>query len=247
VAAWYDTYKKAGLQVIGVHAPEYAFEKEPRNVKAGAKSLGIHYPVAIDNNLSTWTNYRNRYWPASYLIDAQGVVRNISFGEGDYDATEKLIRELLADASPGIQLPPPTHTPDETPTGPLTRETYLGATKQVNFAGSEPYRQGSGSFTLPDPQPADTFALAGDWKLGSQSITPAGDGARIRLSFTASHVQMVLSGTGTVTVKRAGATTTVPVSGTPRAYEIVTTDATTTGTLSVTVSPGVAAYSFTFG
>ncbi|RNE63616.1 cytochrome c biogenesis protein DipZ [Cryobacterium tepidiphilum] len=247
VAAWYDTYKDVGLQVIGIHSPEYAFEKEPRNVKAGAKSLGIHYPVAIDNNLSTWTNYRNRYWPASYLIDAEGVVRNISFGEGDYDSTEKLIRELLKDADPGVQLPPPTDTPDETPSGPLTRETYLGATKQVNFAGSEPYRQGSGSFTLPDAQPENTFALGGDWKLDSQSITPEGDDARIRLSFTASHVQMVLSGEGTVTVTVAGKTTTVPVTGTPRAYEIFTADTAATDTLAVSVSPGVAAYSFTFG
>jgi len=247
VAAWYDTYKKAGLQVIGVHSPEYAFEKEPRNVKAGARSLGIHYPVAIDNNLSTWTNYRNRYWPASYLIDAKGVVRNISFGEGDYDVTEKLIRELLKDADPGVQLPPPTETPDTTPTGPLTQETYLGATKEGNFGGSEPYHQGAATFTLPDNQRENTFALGGDWKLESQSITPAHGTARIRLSYTAAHVQMVLSGEGTITVTNGGATTTVPVTGTPRAYEIVTTDATTTGTVQVAVSPGVDAYSFTFG
>ena len=100
VTAWYDAYKDAGLEVIGVHAPEYAFEKEPRNVKAGARNFGIEYPVALDNTLSTWTNYRNRFWPAHYLVDASGTVRHIKFGEGDYSVTEKLIRELLVQNNP---------------------------------------------------------------------------------------------------------------------------------------------------
>ena len=101
VVAWDAAYRDAGLQVIGIHSPEYAFEKDAANVAAGAEGFGITYPVALDNTLSTWTNYRNRYWPAHYLIDAEGTVRHISFGEGNYAATEKLIRELLQDAEPG--------------------------------------------------------------------------------------------------------------------------------------------------
>ena len=85
-----------------MHSPEYAFEKIAGNVASGAGDLGITYPVALDNNLSTWTNYRNRYWPAEYLIDANGTVRHIKFGEGDYDVTENLIRELLVDANPDV-------------------------------------------------------------------------------------------------------------------------------------------------
>ena len=100
VVGWYDKYKDLGLEVIGVHSPEYAFEKIPGNVASGADDLGINYPIALDNSLSTWTNYRNRYWPAEYLIDADGTVRHIKFGEGDYDVTENLIRELLVDAEP---------------------------------------------------------------------------------------------------------------------------------------------------
>ena len=117
VTDWYGKYSDAGLEVIGVHSPEYAFEKVPANVASGAKDLGITYPVALDNNLSTWTNYRNRYWPAEYLIDADGTVRHIKFGEGDYDVTENLIRQLLTDAHPGVKLPPPGDSADTTPQG----------------------------------------------------------------------------------------------------------------------------------
>ena len=83
--------------MIGVHTPEYAFEKVTANVVKGAADVGITYPIALDNGYSTWTNYRNMYWPAEYLIDAQGTVRHVKFGEGDYNDTEKLIRQLITD------------------------------------------------------------------------------------------------------------------------------------------------------
>ena len=249
VTAWYDTYKDSGLEIIGVHSPEYAFEKEPRNVIAGAEGFGIHYPVAIDNSLSTWTNYRNRYWPAHYLIDAQGVVRNIKLGEGDYATTEKLIRELLTQANPDETLPAATEIADDTPgVGTTTPETYLGTTKQVNFAGSEKYRAATTEFSLPKNQQADSFALDGSWTLGTQSITPVGpDAATVRLHYTGKEVRMVLSGEGMITVTINGKSTQVPVSGTPNSYEILKNATDSSGTIDVSVTPGVAAYSFTFG
>ena len=97
VVRWYDAYRDKGFEVIGVHTPEYAFEKEQANVVSGAKDLDIAYPIAMDNDFSPWTNYRNRYWPAEYLIDQQGTVRHVKFGEGDYDVTESLIRQLLSE------------------------------------------------------------------------------------------------------------------------------------------------------
>ncbi|SEB91753.1 Cytochrome c biogenesis protein CcdA [Paramicrobacterium humi] len=248
VTAWYDAYEDAGLEVIGVHSPEYAFEKKEANVKAGAAALGIRYPVAIDNSLSTWTTYRNRYWPAHYLIDAKGVVRHITFGEGGYDTTEKLIRQLLTAANPDVQLPPPTDVADTTPDAAQTPETYLGTTKEVNFSGNEAYSATTTHFRLPRELPRDSFALDGDWELGTQSITPAADAARIRLAFTAGHVEMVLSGEGTVTITRGdGSTDTIEVSGVPRSYVVVTDAASGTGTLDAELSRGVTAYSFTFG
>ncbi|MGW4930122.1 cytochrome c biogenesis protein DipZ [Agromyces sp. NPDC004153] len=249
VVAWDEAYRDAGLAVVGIHSPEYAFEKEPRNVEAGIAAFGIDYPVGLDNSLATWTNYRNRYWPAHYLIDADGVVRHISFGEGHYAATEGLIRELLADTDPSVALPAPTEQDDDTPeAGSTTAETFLGTTKQVNFAGDEPYRRATTAFAFPDRLPADAFALDGAWSLDTQSIAPGADAARVRLAYTGREVRMVLGGAGSVTVDDgSGEPRRIDVSGVPRSYELVRTDAAASGTLTVTVSAGVDAYSFTFG
>lgn len=248
VTAWDDAYRDAGLQVVGIHAPEYAFEKEPGNVKSAADKFGMRYPVALDNTLSTWTNYRNRYWPAHYLIDADGTVRHIKFGEGDYDVTEKLIRELLRDANSAAQLPKPTDTADDTPnTANITRETYLGATKRVNFGGAERYSSGDRSFSFPGKQVKDSFALDGDWTLTSQSITPKGADGKVRLNYRAKEVRMVLAGTGTVAYEAGGQSKTIQVSGTPNSYRLLSTADITAGSVTVTVGAGVQAYSFTFG
>ncbi|MDQ0893099.1 cytochrome c biogenesis protein CcdA [Agromyces ramosus] len=248
VVAWDDAYRDAGLRVIGIHSPEYAFEKEPRNVEAGITAFGIDHPVGLDNSLATWTNYRNRYWPAHYLIDAEGTVRHISFGEGNYAETEQLIRELLEDADPGVSLPPVTDQLDDTPDADsTTRESFLGTTKQVNFGGDEPYRRATTGFQFPDELPGDAFALDGDWALDTQSVTPADGPARVRLDYTASEVRMVLGGTGTVTVDDGRDARVIAVAGVPRSYELVKTDAAASGTITVTVSTGVDAYSFTFG
>lgn len=250
VVAWDKAYRDAGLQVIGIHSPEYAFEKDAANVKAGAKDFGITYPVALDNNLSTWTAYRNRYWPAHYLIDADGTVRHIAFGEGNYAATEKMIRELLDDADPGVQLPAATEVADDTPdAGSTTRETFLGSSKDVNFAGPDAYRAGEGSFAYPDDQAADTFALDGDWTVQTQFATPTGpDAGGIRLDYHAAEVRMVLAGEGKVRVTRDdGTTDEIAVTGTPRSYALVEGDDIAAGVLEVQVDPGVEVYSFTFG
>ena len=248
VVAWNKSYADAGLQVIGIHSPEYAFEKNADNVKSGAQGFGITYPVALDNNLDTWTNYRNRYWPAHYLIDAQGVVRHIAFGEGNYATTEKLIRELLQQANPNAQLPAATDVTDTTPdVSNITPETFLGWTKKVNYAGDTKYTSGPGTFTVPQNQPADTFALKGDFTLESQYVTPTTTDASIVLNYNASNVRMVLAGSGTITVRvDGGDPKTIPVSGTPNSYELRSGSA-GSGTIEVTVSPGVQAYSFTFG
>ncbi|MFJ8894562.1 cytochrome c biogenesis protein DipZ [Leifsonia sp. NPDC102414] len=248
VVAWDKAYRAAGLDVIGVHSPEYAFEKVPANVEAGAKGFGITYPVAIDNTLSTWTNYRNRYWPAHYLIDAKGVVRNVQFGEGNYASTEKLIRQLLQDAKPGVSLPAATEVKDTTPTaGSTTRETYLGTTKVVNFGGSEKYSGSTPTFAFPAKQPANSFALDGAWTLNTQFVEPTAQDARIRLNYKAAEVRMVLSGSGTVSYTADGVTKTIDVTGTPDSYELLKSASAKTGNVIVTIPKGVSAYSFTFG
>lgn len=247
VVDWYNRYSDAGLTVIGVHTPEYAFERVRSNVESGAADLDITYPVALDNSYSTWTNYQNRYWPAEYLIDANGVVRHIKFGEGDYAETERLIRELLTDANPTVKLPAPTDAPDTTPGSGRTPETYLGVGKEINYAGGGVYDEGTANFEYPAVLPADTFALRGPWRLDYQGATAVGDASSIKLNYQAKNVYLVVGGTGTVTVIRGGETTAVPISGPPTLRQIVADDDVHRGELEVRLGQGLQAFSFTYG
>ena len=247
VTDWYDKYKDAGLEVIGVHSPEYAFEKVKSNVVSGAADLGITYPIALDNNLSTWTNYRNRYWPAEYLIDGNGTVRHIKFGEGDYDVTETLIRQLLLDANPDIELPAPSESVDTTPTSGQTPETYFGVGKMVNYGGTDVYDEGTADFNYPADLADDSFAYRGRWKLDYQGATAESDNSTIALKYKAKNVYIVAGGEGTVTVTRDGKTTTVPISGPPQSRQIVADNEVKRGQVEVRLSKGLQAFSFTYG
>ena len=243
---WYDTYRDRGLEVIGVHTPEYAFEKVQANVVSGAEDLGITYPIAMDNAFSTWTNYRNHYWPAHYLIDKQGVVRHIKFGEGDYATTEKLIRQLLSDGDDAA-LPAATERPDGTPTTPTTPETYFSVGKVVNYGGTGRYDEGTHTFEFPDQLAPDRFALRGPWALDYQGATAQSDGATIKLNYHARNVYLVVGGTGTVRVTRDGVSTDLPVAGPPNMRQIVADDTDSAGSIEVSLDEGLQAYSFTYG
>ena len=244
---WYQTYKDDGFEVIGVHTPEYAFEKVESNVVTGADDLGITYPVALDNSFSTWTNYRNRYWPAKYLIDADGTVRHIKFGEGDYATTESMIRQLITAANPDVTLPAPTENTDTTPDAGLTPETYLGVGKVVNYAGDGVYDQGSAPYRVPADLAEDSFALSGTWTLDYQGATADSPASTIALNYHAKDVYIVVGGTGTVSVTRDGRTETTQVSGPPTAHQIVTGDAVAAGHIDVRVDEGLQVFSFTYG
>ncbi len=246
IVDWYDAYRDSGLEVIGVHTPEYAFEKVEGNVADGARRLGITYPVALDNGYSTWTNYRNRYWPAKYLIDANGVVRHIKFGEGDYDTTEKLIRELLAE-KPGVNLPAPVDSVDTTPKDDTTPETYLSVGKAVNYGGSGQYDQGAFDFTYPPKLSSDTFALRGRWRLDYQGATADSDESSIALDYHAKDVYIVAGGEGSLKVTRGDSTTSIPISGPPTLHQIVDDDSVQRGRLEVSVPRGLQVFSFTYG
>lgn len=247
ITDWYDKYRDSGFTVIGIHTPEYAFEKVPANVASGAAKLGISYPVALDDSFSTWTNYRNRYWPARYLIDATGTVRHIKFGEGDYGVTEKLIRELLTDANPSVKLPTPAETTDTTPDSDRTPETYLSVGKVVNYGDTEKYDEGAAWFTYPTTQPADTFTLNGPWTLDYQGATAGSDTSSIRLNYHAKDVYIVAGGTGTITVTRGGESSTVAITGPPNTHQIVGSDVPAPGQLEVRISQGLQVFSFTYG
>lgn len=247
VIDWYNRYRDNGLLVIGVHTPEYAFERVPANVASGAADLHITYPIALDNDYATWNNFHNLYWPAEYLIDANGQVRHTKFGEGDYDGTEKLIRTLLIDAHPGTQLPAPANSADMTPQTRLTPETYLGVGKSGNYGGSGDYKQGAATLSYPPSLADDKFALRGRWMLDDQGATADGDDSAVRLNYTAKDVYAVVGGTGTITVTRDGKTTTTPIGGAPTLHRIVADDAAHRDQLDMQVSKGLQVFSFTFG
>ena len=162
VEAWYREYAKDGFVVVGVHAPEFAFEHVVSNVRAQAAALGVRYPVAIDDNYATWNAYDNEYWPADYLIDAQGDVRHVHFGEGDYAGTEQLIRQLLAAAHPGVRSPP-TDVPDKTPAGELSPETYVGYERlQYLVPGNDVIRDAPAAYRFPASLPLGRHGAVGD-------------------------------------------------------------------------------------
>ncbi|MFE6971343.1 cytochrome c biogenesis protein DipZ [Isoptericola sp. NPDC057653] len=253
VAAWYDAYEDAGLEVIGVHTPEFAFERETRNVVAGARDLGVDYPIAQDNSYSTWTTYRNRYWPAEYLIDAEGTVRYIKHGEGDYGVTEQHVRDLLQDADPDVELPAPTDVADTTPGEETTPETYLALNKVFNYSGDPAYGSGEETYTHPDEQPRDTFSLGGTWDADFQGATAASDDATLRLAYRSTDVYAVLGGEGTVSARVLAPDGSVreerdvDVAGNPTLYDLLRGDGPTDGTVELDVPEGVTVYTFTFG
>jgi cytochrome c biogenesis protein CcdA/thiol-disulfide isomerase/thioredoxin len=248
VEAWYKQYAKYGFVVVGVHTPEFAFEHVVSNVRAQAAALGVHYPVAVDDNYQTWDAYDNEYWPADYLIGASGDVQHVHFGEGDYSTTEQLIRELLAAAHPGRSLPPPTDVPDKTPTGELSPETYVGYDRlQYLVPSNEVVQNAPAVYHFPASLPMGGLGLSGTWTEHAQEAT-AGRDARLELGFLAQDVYLVLGGTGTISVSVNGHhTQTIDVAGTPRLYTLDQASSDTTGTLRLQVSPGVQAYDFTFG
>lgn len=249
--AWYDAYHGKGLEIVGIHSPEFAFEKDAGNLSRAIRKERIRYPVAQDNNLGTWTAYRNRYWPAKYLIDAEGNVRAIRFGEGGYDSTEQQIRDLLTEAG-AKDLPEPVDGTVQAARPGVqgtTPETYLSYSRASNYRGVPRLSPGkTWWFRLTENQPDDTFSLGGTWSTGTQYVTSTSNGSRSRLNFNAAKVYHVLSGEGTVTVSIPGEPyRVVTVSGNPDAYLLVDRTSARRSTMTLKYSAGLTAYTFSFG
>lgn len=182
--AWHTKYSSKGLTIIGVHTPEFAFEKNPDNVARAIKDFGIEYPVMQDNDYATWNAYANRYWPAKYLVDKNGKIRYTHFGEGDYDETEKVIQELLGQTGPIDN--PQYHISARTP------ETYLGNWRIANIASPEEIVQDVATlYSIPPKLARNTFALGGTWTVGYEYAMPA-TGAKLVFRFDAADVFLVM-------------------------------------------------------
>jgi cytochrome c biogenesis protein CcdA/thiol-disulfide isomerase/thioredoxin len=242
VKAWYDAYRKDGFVVVAVHAPEFAFEHEPRNVRRAVRDLGIRHPVALDNDFGTWNAYANRYWPANYILDRRGHVRYVHFGEGEYDRTESAIRALLG--ADGMARATPR--PDRTPTGPQTPETYLGWERiSPAYAGSPIVEGRMAAYSFPPRLSLDGYAYAGRWRVeGERSV--AGAEARLRIRAHARLVHLVLGGRGTVRVLVGGGRGRVVRVTANKLYTLADFGRPATRAVNLRFSPGVAAYAFTF-
>ena len=241
---WDERYRRDGLVIVGVHSPEFAFEHDLGNVREAVERLGVHYPVALDNDFDTWNAYRNQYWPADYLVDASGRVRDFHFGEGDYDKTERDIRALLA--ARGSSLPKATRTPDRTPTELRTPESYLGYLRIGAYNGSPLRTDLPGRYEFPPALTRDEYAYAGTWTVERERIL-AGPNARLRLHFRARTVHLVLTGRGAVGVTLNGHDRGKIEITADRLYTIVTQPRTRDGLLELSFTPGLSAYAFTFG
>jgi cytochrome c biogenesis protein CcdA/thiol-disulfide isomerase/thioredoxin len=241
--AWDKRYRKAGLVIVGVHTPEFAFEHVPANVREASRKLGVRYPVAIDNDYRTWSAYQNDAWPAEYLIDKRGHVREIKKGEGRYDETERSIRTLLGEPA-SAQL---AMVKDRTPQHLTTPESYLGWERLDRYVGTPLSANVPVRYRFPREIPLNDLAYSGVWTVERQRIL-AGRDARLRLHFLAQNVYLVLSGRGHLQVIVGGRPVKmIPVNGLSRLYTLLHYKGLAEGALELRFTPGVAAYAFTFG
>lgn len=188
VKDWYQKYSKDGLVIVGVHSPEFDFERDLGNVKKAVREDGILYPVALDNNFGTWQNYRNHYWPAHFLIDKNGDVVYTHFGEGEYDVTENNIRYLL-----GLNSRMPSVKKNLQNYEVETPETYLGYARGDNYAGVEPIMRDVGAvYSFPLELFDDSWALKGGWIISNDKITSMQPNSAIRIHFNAQQVYAVM-------------------------------------------------------
>ncbi|HEV7769812.1 MAG TPA: cytochrome c biogenesis protein DipZ [Solirubrobacterales bacterium] len=257
--AWDERYRKDGLTIVGVHTPEFPFERVPDNVAEAIESNEIRYPVAQDNEQATWNAYGNQYWPAEYFIDAEGRVRYAHFGEGAYDEKEAVIRELLAEAGRRVGSGKPRVEALEASAGVTTPETYLGAARAERF--TNPMLSPGLHAFRGAPQPsANEFAYRGRWRIDLDSATAAG-GSSLDLNFGARRVYLVLGSPGKsrrvrvlldgkpISGSSAGADVrdgSVTVSS-QRLYSLVELPGVGDHVLTLIPEAGVRGYAFTFG
>ncbi|WP_432217669.1 cytochrome c biogenesis protein DipZ [Pseudomonas kribbensis] len=272
VKAWAEKYKDQGLVVIGVHAPEFAFERDVGNVTKAMKELGINYPVAIDNDYRIWRAFNNEYWPAHYFADAQGRIRYHHFGEGDYAESERVIQQLLREAgaktvadglinadAQGVQLAPDMNQV-------LSPETYVGYQRAEHFVPETSLVPDKvAAYTTPTNLALNDWSLGGQWAVGAERATASAPASRIVYRFHARDLHLVL-GPGTdgkpvrfkVTIDGQAPGDAHGVDVAPdgsgrvteqRLYQLVRQTADVKDrTFSIEfLDPGVSAYAFTFG
>ncbi len=261
---WYSTYKSSGLEIIGVHAPEFAFEKVPSNVEKAVKEAGLKYPIALDNDFATWNAFDNQYWPAAYLIDKEGSVRRVHFGEGGYKETEAAMRELLQENGGSVPDKPFIKGDSAVPASSKeTPETYLGSRRATNYAGKPALLLGkTQEFAPPAGLQINQWALSGEWSVEAETVTAVSQNSRLQFKVAAKDVYLVagsslpqaigvkLNGTPISQTKAAGSdieNSQVAIQE-AKLYRLIHYNTFTKGgVLELSIPPGVSLNVFTFG
>lgn len=244
VTKWYDKYKDSGLVVVGIHTPEFAFEKEKDNVQTAIEHFNIRYPVAQDNDFATWRAFKNQFWPAEYLIDKNGNIVYQHFGEGNYDHTENVIRKVLGlsgfSSNNNIVKAGSVRSP----------EMYFKLSRLKNLTPDQSASADSKQYTLPQTLPLNNFALQGEWQFGNDHTELTKGDGKIRLHFSSGKAFIVASARKPVTLK-------IMVDGKPQPdvtvsmsqlYTLFDTKDYNEHTIEIEIpSPGFEAFTFTFG
>ncbi len=244
VTKWYDTYKDKGFVVIGVHTPEFAFEKDSNNVRTAIGQHNIHYPVAQDNDYATWNAFNNQFWPAEYLIDQKGDIVYTHFGEGNYDHTENAIRQLIGitdkvSGDNGANL-----------SGVRSPEMYFGTDRLQYLSPNQTPQSADTSYTLPAKLGLNTFALGGNWKFDGQKATLTKGPGKIQLKFHSGKAFMVASSDKPITIQTivdGKPAKTITVQGS-QLYTLFDSNDYTDHLLEIQIPDGgFQAFTFTFG
>ena len=268
---WHQKYAEKGLVILGIHAPEFAFEHKIENVSKAVGELGVTYPVGLDNDFATWRAYENRYWPAKYFIDKKGNIRHEHFGEGEYEESERIIQYLLEEgtsrssndktqAMTNVQINDQSKSGADTQSSiargirhELTPEKYLGYQRAERFVNASqlvkdataPYAMG----TLAQLAPHE-WSLSGKWEVGGEQITSKSNNSKLKLRFSAREVYLVVDAPVPVLIGvhlNGGVQKSIPVSG-AKLYTIASLPTyATSQLLELTVPTGVSLHAFTFG
>ena len=199
VRAWAEKYKDQGLVVIGVHSPEFEFEKNVENIRLAAKDMRVHYPIAIDSDHAIWRAFKNEYWPALYFVDAQGRIRHHQFGEGEYEKSEMIIQQLLAEAGmggSGRELVSVNARGVEAAadwSSLQSPENYVGYQRTANFTSpGGPVLNKRRVYSAPERLRLNHWALSGDWTMGKQATVLNQANGRIAYRFHARDLHLVM-------------------------------------------------------
>ncbi len=270
--AWYDKYRDQGLEIVGIHTPEFDFEKKYENVTAAVKKFGIKYPVVLDNNYATWTAYGNRYWPRKYLIDIDGFIVYDHIGEGAYDETEKKIQDLLEERMTALnmegEIAKDIAKPGDAPEVDFAKiqspETYFGAARNENLGNGQAKTLGLQSLSSPREVKPNMLYLSGSWQFNREFAESKSSSAKIIFRYKAKSVYLVASADQEIALKimRDGQPVSAAIAGLDlakdsnssakvredRLYKLIEDSAYGEHTIEITIDkPGFRAFAFTFG